>query len=1487
MDSAFGLASTAQESPRLVDDRLAPAALLFTVYVLAERLTTLPLTEDHRSAVYEDLTLGVVNDTLFVNGSALAQGRQEFDGRSLFVVDARRAQTKHMLFDADQHFVLGSSPVAGVRTKGDSMVLVHGDGLTLNPGGGFLYLNDKRITELGLIDGLQTGDRVLTPEYLLEKRASQWRVTTFAEDVVFDYSTFLEQEKTAEFPPDFPEYRRSPRITLEVPTDTIKVEKIGAPEKPDKNSILKALLPPLGMVAVGAATTILSGRNPLMMLGMALMSVVTAAFTLSQFVGDRRGRRAQDATRHDEYERYLLSVAATLARLSEKELQVREYALPAPAVLAAMVRRYDSRIYERMPNNKDFLEVSLGTGDTPSSLTITSDISERDDDEDARRVTDLIARFATQRQAPVRLNVRAQTLGLVGSYDVVGPAAANLLFQVAAFHSYRDVEFIALVPEKSYRDDWYPWRFLPHFTMQGLNVRGLVHNAKTRDMILTSFTQILTKRRQALSGAGREKTVFAPHYIFTVFDDAYLAGHGINEFLAEDMSDLGVTVVWCKEDRKLLPETVTALIEYANRNAATVVNDDRVHVARDFTPSAAPAGLEQALRRLSNLQHVEVEKNAIPSAVTFLEMYDVKAVEELEIGQRWDAADTSKTLAVPLGLRGKDDLVDLNLHERAHGPHGLVAGTTGSGKSEIVQSYILSLAVNFAPEDVGFLPIDFKGGGMANLFTGLPHLLGSITNLDGAASARALASIRAELQKRQRLFGQFDVNHINGYTRLYKLGKDIAEPAEKAKYPSKPMPHLFLISDEFAELKANQPEFMEELVSTARIGRSLGVHLILATQKPSGVVNDQIWSNSRFKLALKVADVSDSNEIIKTPDAASIVEPGRAYLQVGNNEIYELFQSAWSGADYDPTKTEKHTVDERIYLINDFGQYDLWTQDLSGDEAAQEIRKEKVSELDAVVDHIAAIAQNVGAVLPDKPWLPPLESRIVTPAVGSDSGIPLGLMDIPSRQAQESYHFTIEDASHTVVFGSPGFGASTLLQTIVLNLARKSTPEQVQFHLLDLGNNGLLPVAGLPHVADIVTLEEEEKFRKMLERIAAVLAERKSLLRAAGVASLSQYSAKTGAELPLIVNVLDGYDALAQDKRRDEIDGRLIQLLREGAALGVYLVMTANRANSIRMNMSSNIPTKFALYLNDEADLTAVFGRERVMQAEILGRGQLRLDAPTAVQFYLPAPGETDTEILANVEAEVKRIDASWTGGRPARIPMVPEKLTLEGFAGYVCGDATRNTLFLGANKSRAIPERFELFRGKALAIFPATGKQAAAMYPFLMSSLLDAVAREDLVVIDAHDTLKPFLGSASLYIGKTTLKGHVEAVKRALARLVEGGTQTRRCIVINGMTDVFEKLMLPNDQVAELLGVGGENVQMIVLDQVSKVNGNFGLAGTMKENLDQILFGGDLGTQRFVDNLPLGVKKQPPGKNVLHSLKDDELSEIVIPTVDESEEER
>jgi len=1469
------------------DQRIDQSNMLFVIYFLGEALETITLSESRPSTSVHNMPLSAFGGQLWLDGQTVEPGiitlRQlEND---LYVLTPAMAHTHFFIMNTSDYFVIDAQKNASVMIQGDAQIVIHEDKVRLEAQNDFLYFNDALVQGHKMIDHVQTGDRILTREFLLEKRRTQWKLTTFTTEVVLQYGQLLTQREEREFPENFPQYRRSPRIHLEPPSEKFQIEKAQDSLQANKNSLLQAILPPIGMVAVSGMTTMLSGGNPLMMIGMGFMSCMTASFTISQYVNEKKEHKRDEQTRQQNYNTYLVNISAEIGAQYKAETEILNFKQPAPAQLRTMIETYDARIYERMANNKDFLEIAVGTGQVASQLSVNSEINNRDTDTNTRRVQRLLEHYRSQRHAPITINLRQQTVGLVGMAPVLRTAMSNLLLQIAFFHSYRDVNFISLIPEDDYRNGWASWRFLPHFKLAELGLRGIVHNAKTRDIVLSSFYQLLNKRKQVLAEAGKEVPQFSPHYIFTIFDDGYLAGHGLNEFLAEDMSALGVSVIWTKEDKKLLPETVTALVSYKNQRVGEIVNDNNVYVAKEFEPYGEVEAVEKSVRQLANLEHVEVAKNAVPESLTLLEQYEVKDVAQLKIADRWAAAEPNKSIKSLIGWRGKGEYMYWDLHERVHGPHALVGGTTGSGKSEFLTTYLIGLAINFSPEDIGMLIIDWKGGGIANTLAGLPHFMGSITNLDGAGTARALASIKAELDKRMKEFAKYGVNSINSYMSLYKRRHE-AKP--DVNYPDEPIPHLVLVSDEFAELKANVPEFLDELTSVARIGRSLGVHLILATQKPSGVVNDQIEANSTSKIALKMASKQDSNELLKTHDAAHITNPGRGYLKVGENEVYDLFQSGYAGVPYDFGAEVRDIVDERIHKITELGQfevaYDPGEAVIQGADAS-----DLPTQLEAVITEITQVFDDSNMRLPAKPWLPSLGTELFSPLVEQatkrNMRIPLGLMDVPAEQLQTPYEFDLNEANHTAIFSSPGFGKSTALQTIVMNIARQNTPEHVHFNLFDFGTNGLLPLKDLPHVADIVSLEENEKLTKMIAQLQLVLAERKQAFKRAGVASISQYEQKMQQTLPIIINLLDNYDALAQSKRREEIDEVLIQILREGAAVGVYLILTAGRSNVVRMNMMSNIQTKIGLFMNDEHELSNLFGRDRLEQSEIIGRAQMKLEFVFALQIYLPIRGDNDLERIEAMEAEIKQLDESWQGARPSAIPMVPDELTIEMFESYV---PVRNskTLYLGLDKASSQPVGFDLFTGKSLGIFPANRQQLQFVAPFLFSELTTHAESRELIIIDGLKSLESYMKAATIYISREQLAMQTADVKEAFNHLIAEKPTKQRVIIINGLADFLTKLTYQQPQFTTLIEQNNMSTQFIFMDYVSQVGNNYGMATiAIRDNVNQILFGGDLNTQHFIENLPPEIKRASFERHVLHCVKDEDLSHIVIPTQRTKEE--
>lgn len=540
----------------------------------------------------------------------------------------------------------------------------------------------------------------------------------------------------------------------------------------------------------------------------------------------------------------------------------------------------------------------------------------------------------------------------------------------------------------------------------------------------------------------------------------------------------------------------------------------------------------------------------------------------------------------------------------------------------------------------------------------MPHLLGTITNLDGSESKRAMASIKSELARRQRIFSNHNVNHIDSYNKLFKNGE-----------AKEPIPHLFLISDEFAELKKEQPDFMAELVSTARIGRSLGVHLILATQKPSGVVDDQIWTNSKFKLALKVQDEADSREILKTADAASITQPGRAYLQVGNNEVYELFQSAWSGAVYNKDGLQDE-ADMRVYRINELGQGELLNKDLSN-------QKEDISvqatQLDVTIQYVKEVFDKEGIPYVRKPWLPSLKTMLVSPYVNDirnieernicDLQVPIGMVDIPEEQAQEELVIDLVKDGHIAYFASAGYGKSTLLTTIVLSLAKKNAVELLNFYILDFGNSALIPLKNLPHTADYMQFDDGVKIGKLIRLLQEEIKVRKKLFAEKMAQNFDVYNQTTDEPLKAMVVVVDNFDVVAELGYDEE--EFFTKLSRDGAGLGIYLVATATRSNGIRYATLNNFKVKIAGFMFDAAEASDIVGRSDYKLPEIQGRALITYHNVNVMQIYAMADLADEVAYIEAIKTMVKEIDTDCEGMHAPRIPMLPEQFYSDMFSDY------------------------------------------------------------------------------------------------------------------------------------------------------------------------------------------------------------------------------
>lgn len=616
-------------------------------------------------------------------------------------------------------------------------------------------------------------------------------------------------------------------------------------------------------------------------------AIIGVAWALINLNYSKKEEKETELLRIQKYGEYLMACAERIREKYEHNRGVMQEMYPDARTCCEHWRN-PQNLWNRNRSHQDFMSYRVGLGDIPfqTPITIPKSRFTLQQDDMLQRPSEIKRTYETLMQVPITVDLQKhRVVGIVGQDRA--DIARSLVTQIAANNCYTDVR-LAIIGDGSTGQDWSFMKWLPHTWNAERSQRYVALSGSEVGGVAYELAQIFRARSDE-QGNGRH-TVPSVQYVVLVESCELLESEALAKYLYDQPETIGVSTLLLAKRLEDLPNSCNFILE-SNHNFAGIysmqpdgepprtVNFDRVSIR----------AAEKFARKISGVRVVENGSGSdLTDSLTFLQMLSVNSVQDLNVLDNWRKNRTYQTMQAMVGWKAGGAPCYLNIHEKYHGPHGLIAGTTGSGKSETLQTYILSLAINYSPMDVGFFIIDFKGGGMANLFQGLPHILGTISNLSGNQVRRAMVSIKSENMRRQRIFNEYGINHIDAYTKLVKSGE-----------ASVPVPHLFIIIDEFAELKREQPEFMRELISVAQVGRSLGVHLILATQKPSGTVDDNIWSNTKFRLCLRVADKQDSKDMLHKPDAAFLTQAGRCYLQVGNDEIYELFQSGWSGAVYD------------------------------------------------------------------------------------------------------------------------------------------------------------------------------------------------------------------------------------------------------------------------------------------------------------------------------------------------------------------------------------------------------------------------------------------------------------------------------------------------------------------------------------------------------------------------------------------------------------
>lgn len=1257
----------------------------------------------------------------------------------------------------------------------------------------------------------------------------------------FINQTVESPDEEEEYEAPAPEYfYRSPRFKRDIEKAVIKIDSPPPNAIGEEMPLMLVLGPSVTMGMASMATGIFAVNNAMatgdfsrampsivmscsMLLGTILWPILSKKY-------DMRRRRKKEKIRQEKYKKYLDKITVLFSEEEEKQEEIlRENHVPMEDLIHR-IEKVERNLWERGPGQNDFLKLRVGTGNGLLAADIS--YSEKkfsiDDDNLEEELYTLIESPKVLKDIPITLSLFENYIsGVIGERKQTIEFAKGLIFQIAALYSYDEVRMI-FVYDVEEEEHFGFTKWLPHVWSNDRKFRYIATNPNEVKEVSAFAEQELTVR---LANQGNEMDDVKPYYIvFALSKQLSMRAEMLKQIYSKK-KNIDISVITFYDELKNLPKECTMVVELDENSGRLFDKNDITSKSTDFIPdiylNADPYELSVKLANVT----LDTSANSyhLPNMVTFLELFGVGKVEHLNALTRWQDNDPTKSLEAAVGVDTMGELFKLDLHEKFHGPHGLVAGMTGSGKSEFIISYILSLAVNYHPNEVAFILIDYKGGGMAKSFEKLPHTAGIITNLDGAAIKRSLVSIESELKRRQAIFakaskavGESNID-IYKYQKLYREG-----------VVSEPLQHLFIISDEFAELKTQQPEFMTQLVSAARIGRSLGIHLILATQKPSGVVDDQIWSNSKFRVSLKVQERADSMDMLKRPDAAELTDTGRFYLQVGYNELFEMGQSAWAGAPYYPSDKVVVEKDNSVVVIDRNGR-PIKQAKLDNKKTLFTNPKKQ---MDVITDYLRNIAAEEHIKI--RPlWLEPIPAMILLDDVkkkykaGNENSLVLnpviGEYDDPVRQQQCILRLPLTEEGNTIVYGVAGSGKTTFLNTMVYSLMQEHTPDEINIYLLDFASETLKAFAKAPHVGDVILSYEGEKISNLFKMLQTEVEFRKKLFADYG-GDYASYLKATGDKLPSIVVAINNFAAFTEIY--EEKEAAVSFLSREGTKYGIYFVLTALGTSAVRFRLLQNFKQLLTLQLNDETDYATVVGKtDGLYPSKFKGRGLVKKDAVYEFQI---------AQITANpvpfqfIQQESQKLQDAWQGNMAKKIPILPERVDIEFLTEYIHSNGSL-TVPIGVEKNSLNVHYYPFGRSYLNMILSASTEHQAFTHD--LSRFMAEKGGLDVTLIDSQQAFIDKNDGLTYY---STFKDF-EKVVAALFDLVLYRNNTYKEALEKGIeVERFDHKVIVIHSIAALKNAlskeGAEKLGLILEKGEAKYNLTFIIAEQSK-NLSGITF--------------------------------------------------